>query len=97
MAKEIIDIGLVSGDNTGDPIRVSFDKVNNNFDEVYTAGPVGTDIQIEGNNIHSQGNIVLNPANSGSGNGLGTVHLTGNLSIAGTLNVDTTIIDGGTY
>lgn len=35
MAKQIVNIGTVSNDGTGDTIRNSFDKVNDNFDEVY--------------------------------------------------------------
>jgi len=35
MANQIINIGTVSNDGTGDTIRNSFDKVNDNFDEVY--------------------------------------------------------------
>jgi len=35
MANQIVNIGTVSNDGTGDTIRNSFDKVNDNFDEVY--------------------------------------------------------------
>ena len=35
MAKEIINIGTVVNDGTGDPLRTAFEKTNNNFDEVY--------------------------------------------------------------
>ena len=35
MAKQTINIGTVANDGTGDPIRTSFEKVNENFDEVY--------------------------------------------------------------
>jgi hypothetical protein len=31
MTIEVIDIGLLPNDGTGDPIRVAFDKINNNF------------------------------------------------------------------
>ena len=36
MAMQIISIGAVPSDGTGDPIRVSFDKTNKNFTEVYS-------------------------------------------------------------
>lgn len=36
MAKQTINIGTNSNDGTGDALRVAFDKVNDNFDEVYT-------------------------------------------------------------
>jgi len=35
MAKQTIDIGSAPNDNTGDTIRDSFDKCNDNFTEVY--------------------------------------------------------------
>ena len=35
MAKQVIGIGTVANDGTGDTLRVSMDKVNDNFTEVY--------------------------------------------------------------
>jgi hypothetical protein len=35
MAKQTIGIGTTANDGTGDSIRVSFDKVNDNFEEIY--------------------------------------------------------------
>jgi len=35
MAKQVIGIGTAANDGTGDQVRVAFDKVNDNFDEVY--------------------------------------------------------------
>jgi len=37
MAKQIINIGASANDGTGDPLRNAFDKVNDNFNEVYFA------------------------------------------------------------
>ena len=37
MAKQVINVGLVEGDKTGDKARDAFIKVNENFDELYTA------------------------------------------------------------
>ena len=34
---EIIDIGTVAGDNSGDPGRTAFDKINDNFATLETA------------------------------------------------------------
>ncbi len=44
MAKQVINIGSAPNDNTGDFIRDAFDKVNDNFTELYTddAGDVGS-------------------------------------------------------
>ena len=35
MAKQAINIGSTANDGTGDPLRTAFDKVNDNFDELY--------------------------------------------------------------
>jgi hypothetical protein len=35
MAKQTVNIGTAANDGTGDPLRTAFDKVNDNFDEVY--------------------------------------------------------------
>jgi len=44
MAKQVINIGTTANDSTGDPIRDAFDKVNDNFTELYSddAGDVGS-------------------------------------------------------
>ena len=44
MAKQVINIGSTANDGTGDPIRDAFDKVNDNFTELYTddAGDVNS-------------------------------------------------------
>ena len=36
MAKQVINIGAVANDGTGDPLRTAFDKVNDNFTELYS-------------------------------------------------------------
>lgn len=35
MAKQLVGIGTTANDGTGDPLRTAFDKVNDNFNEVY--------------------------------------------------------------
>jgi len=35
MSKQVINIGQNPNDYTGDPLRLAFQKVNNNFDEIY--------------------------------------------------------------
>lgn len=37
MAKQTVNIGAAANDGTGDPIRDAFDKLNQNFDEVYSS------------------------------------------------------------
>jgi hypothetical protein len=54
MAKQTINIGTSANDGTGDPLRTAFDKVNDNFTELYSddAGDVdsvnaGTGISVD--------------------------------------------------
>lgn len=54
MAKQTINIGTSANDGTGDPLRTAFDKVNDNFTELYNddAGDVdsvnaGTGISVD--------------------------------------------------
>ena len=53
MSQEIINIGAAANDGTGDPLRTAFDKVNNNFTQLYTtlsaSGPDGS-IQFKNTN-----------------------------------------------
>lgn len=44
MAKQIVNIGSAANDGTGDPLRTAFDKINDNFTELYSddAGDVNS-------------------------------------------------------
>lgn len=46
MAQELINVGNVANDGTGDPLRTAFEKINNNFSEIFStpvgAGPNGS-------------------------------------------------------
>ena len=44
MTKQTIFLGQTANDRTGDPLRVAFEKVNENFDELYAR--TGDDLQI---------------------------------------------------
>ena len=35
MAKQTINLGTSANDGTGDPLRTAFDKINDNFDELF--------------------------------------------------------------
>lgn len=41
MAKQIIGIGTIANDGTGDPLRTAFDKCNDNFTELYDRTDIG--------------------------------------------------------
>jgi hypothetical protein len=70
MTQQIIDIGAAANDGTGEPLRSAFEAVNSNFTEIYTAGPVGSNVQIANNTITTtvtNTNLVLKP------NGIGVI------------------------
>lgn len=53
MSKQIVDIGIVGNDGTGDSIRESFRKVNENFTELYAVFNLGDRI-----NFQDLGNVI---------------------------------------
>ena len=68
MSQLIINTGNVANDGTGDPLRVAFNDVNNNFSQIWSAGLVGSNITIANNTIqvtNTNGN--LNLATNGIG------------------------------
>jgi hypothetical protein len=70
MTQYVINIGAIPNDGTGDPLRTAFNETNLNFNQVFAAGPVLSNIQIANNSIltiNTNGNLVLNP------NGIGVV------------------------
>ncbi len=82
MAVQAVGIGSSANDGTGDPLRTAFNKINENFTEVYallgqdTAGAKGIDIS--GSTIGStetNADIIINP------NGTGLVELAANVQI----------------
>lgn len=77
MAQQTINIGSAANDGTGDNLRDAFDKINDNFSEVYTelGGTSLSNLTFSGNTIisdNSNGDINLAPNGTGNtviGNG----------------------------
>lgn len=46
MSKQLLNLGATANDNTGDTLRAGGDKVNDNFNELYSSIGNGLDIQI---------------------------------------------------
>ena len=70
MAKQTVSLGSSANDGTGDPLRTAFDKINDNFDELYlySTAATGNNITITANTIASDntnGNIILDPNGTG--------------------------------
>lgn len=70
MTQYVINIGALPNDGTGDPLRTAFNETNLNFDQVFAAGPVLSNVRIANNTIlttNTNGNLILAP------NGIGVV------------------------
>ena len=70
MTQQIIDTGLVANDGTGESLRNAFSAVNNNFANVWAAGPVDTQVIIYSNVVSTN---VTNLDLRLAGNGIGTI------------------------
>ena len=69
MSQQTINIGSSANDGTGDPLRTAFDKINDNFTELYGSSPFGQQITISGNKISSNvsnANIILETSGTGA-------------------------------
>ena len=73
MARQAINIGSSANDGTGDPLRTAFDKINDNFVELYgTDNDINTlDANLDVNNNAittgvTNGDITITPNGTGS-------------------------------
>jgi hypothetical protein len=69
MPRQVINIGIVANDGTGDSIRIAGQKINNNFEELYAETAVDSYISFDGNNIisnASNADINILPAGTGT-------------------------------
>ena len=73
MARQVINIGSSANDGTGDPLRTAFDKINDNFVELYGSdNDINTlDANLDVNNFEittgvTNGNIIVTPNGTGS-------------------------------
>ena len=83
MAKQTIGIGSAANDGTGDPLRSAFDKINDNFTEIYTelGGSSLSSLSLSGNALISD---VTNSDINITPNGTGVVIINSNLEVKGT-------------
>jgi hypothetical protein len=67
--QQIINVGQVANDGTGESLRDAFNAVNNNFANVWAAGPVDSQVVITNNKISTnETNLDLVLAGNGVGN-----------------------------
>ena len=112
MAKQTIGIGTSPNDGTGDAIRDAFDKVNDNFDEIYAAFTPANSSTSYGNStvntvVNSQsisvgGNVTINTSAFFVGNSTSNIVITrttlavGNSTVNCTANTSTLTIGNST-
>ena len=109
MAKQTINIGSSANDGTGDPLRTAFDKINDNFTELYgataeandivedTSPQLGGNLDLNGHSIttaRSNENININPAGTGTIELVANTNVTGDLAITGNTTVSGRIFLG---
>ena len=63
MAKQTINIGSSANDGTGDPLRTAFDKINDNFTELYGSDDDATNFVLEDTSPQLGGNLDINGFN----------------------------------
>ena len=73
MARQPINIGLSANDGTGDPLRTAFDKINDNFVELYGGdndiNTLDANLDVNNNAITTgvtNGDVTLTPNGTGS-------------------------------
>ena len=98
MARQAINIGSSANDGTGDPLRTAFDKINDNFIELYgTDNDINTlDANLNVNNFQittgvTNGDITVTPNGTGSIK-LGSFKFNVNVDITISLGLSPTII-----
>ena len=47
MARQTLNIGQSANDNTGDTLRAAGDKINDNFQELYSLIDLGDNVTVE--------------------------------------------------
>ncbi len=92
MAKQIINIGAAPNDSTGDALRTAFDKINDNFNELYNVSGAGTgnNLALSGNSLISEdlnGDIILDPNGTGSITASSDITVTGDAVFSGSVGV----------
>jgi hypothetical protein len=47
MSQQIINVGALPNDGTGDPLRTAYQKINNNFTQIFGTWMVTSDINVD--------------------------------------------------
>ena len=93
MVKQSVGLGTDANDGLGDNLRIGMDKVNDNFDEIYTLLGTGTALS---SGISADASVVTLTAPSISGAVAGT-QTSATITTLATTTVNGTTLNGGTH
>ena len=99
MAQQLINVGTIPNDGTGDAIRLAGIKLNDNFTEVFDFEPVKSNIRFDGNNIKtnvSNADIELKASGTGAVQLGAGIKINDNNIVAIRSNDNISIIPSGT-
>lgn len=85
----MIDIGQLPNDGTGDPLRIAFDKINNNtakLAELSAAGDNGAIQFRDGNSFGASGNLIFDSTNNYLGVGADILPIANSTASIGSYN-----------
>ena len=96
MARQVINIGTNANDGTGDPLRTAFDKINDNFAELYVDSDASTVLEHDtepklAGNLDTNGQTITTDVTNGNvtltANGTGIISLTSDTTVTGNMTV----------
>tara|TARA_A100001011_G_scaffold400748_2_gene518339 strand:+ start:579 stop:2159 length:1581 start_codon:yes stop_codon:yes gene_type:complete len=105
MARQTINIGTNANDGTGDPLRTAFDKINDNFAELYVDSDASTVLEHDtapklAGNLDTNGQTITTDVTNGNvtvnANGTGIISLTSDTTVTGNMTVTGKIFLGDT-
>ena len=64
MAYEVINVGSLPNDGSGDPLRVAYIKINNNFAVASNLTPSGSNGDVQFKLVSVNGNVITNSFSS---------------------------------
>jgi len=96
MVQQVINIGAGANDGTGDPIRTAFDKINNNFGQLFS-NIAGSNISAINTTLSTNNNANLNIAASGTGSVVISNLLVAPLTNFSTLGANNALFTGAVY
>jgi len=95
MTQQLINVGVSPNDSTGDPIRLAFQKINNNFSELYANVASGV-IRLSGNTITTtSGNITIGPTDGQVFIGLDSQLIVSNTAASTSSTTGAFLVSGG--